>query len=206
MLKNLNKKRAVLFAAVGFLLGVLIFAGLRVALVQDHSIHYHANFAVFIDGKREKFDNFTFYEEVQSCVADHSSDPKTRVHMHDQKNSLVHVHDNNSTWGHFFANLGYGLTDESITTLDKTYVDGQNGKKLTFFLNRQPVDFIANRVIESEDTLLIDYGDGRNIDARYGEISRDAQEANTKPDPASCSGATSLTFSDRLKRAFDFTK
>ena len=204
MLKNLNKKRAAIFTAIGLITGLLLFVGLRAAFVEDHHTHYHANFALFINGQRDKFDNFGFYEEVQSCSSDDTNNPKLRAHMHDNKNNLVHVHDDNVTWGHFFANLGYGLLDDAVETNKGIFIDGKDGKKLTFILNGQEVDTIANRVIQSEDTLLIDYGEQAQAKDHFGQIEHSSHEANVKPDPASCSGSKSLSFSDRLKRAIDF--
>jgi hypothetical protein len=205
MLRNLNKKRAVLFTVIGFVVGFLFFVGLRAVLIQDLHTHYHANFALFVDDQRDQFNNFTFYEEVQSCSAQ-DENPIHRVHMHNKENHVIHVHDDAVTWGQFFANLGYGLTNKSITTDKGVFVDGAEGKKITFFLNRQPVESIANRVIESKDSLLIDYGDGSDIDGKYGQIKQDAGEYNIKPDPVSCAGKTELTLSERLKRAFDFKR
>jgi hypothetical protein len=203
--KNLNNKKAILFTGLGLLVGILLFVAVRAALQQDHSTHYHANFALHINGEQEKFDSFTFFEEVQSCSAEDHNNPRHRAHMHQPENDLVHVHAEGVTWGHFFANLGYGLTNKAITTDDGVFVDGQDGHKLAFVLNGEPVTSIDNKVIESGDALLIDYGDGKKIEEKYSQITRDAHEHNTKPDPAACSGPSTLTLSERLKRAFDFT-
>ncbi len=204
VLNDLNKKRAGLFTGIGLVLGLLIFVGLRMALVQDHHTHYHANFALYVNGQQDKFDNFTFYEEVQSCSSDDKNNPKTRAHMHNQVNDVVHVHDDNATWGHFFANLGYGLLDDAVQTNKGIFTNGVDGKALTFILNGKAVESIANRVIQSEDTLLIDYGDNADTQERYKQIKHTAHEANVKPDPASCSGSHELTLKDRLKRAVNF--
>jgi hypothetical protein len=201
-----NKKRALIFTSLGIVIGFVFFVGLRAALQKDHSTHHHANFAVYINGQKEDFNNFTFYEEVQSCSADGHENPKHRVHMHNNKNHLVHVHDGGATWGHFFANLGYGLTNNSVKTDAGIFVDGADGKELTFFLNRQPVESLANRVIESGDTLLIDYGDAAGIDTKYQQIPQDADEHNHKQDPSSCAGSGELTIKERVRRAFDLTR
>lgn len=191
---------------IGLFFGALSILGLRVILASDHATHYHANFALYINNNRDKFDNFTFYEEVTSCSSDDHSNPTHRTHMHGHEAGVVHVHDDAVTWGAFFANLGYGLTNKSVTTDDGVFTDGVDGKKLTFFLNRQPVENIANKVIKSEDVLLIDYGDGKSIDQQYGTIQQNAGEINAKPDPGSCSGSKALTLGERIKRAFDFSK
>jgi hypothetical protein len=196
-----KNKSAVLLA--GILLGLLLFGGLRAAMIKDDSTHYHANFGLFINGQRDKFDSFTFYEEVQSC-ADAGANPRQRVHMHDNVNNIVHVHDENVTWGAFFANLGYGLTDDALQTDDDAFVDGQNDRQLHFILNGEDVDSVANRVVGNEDVLLVSYGPKNvDLDLEYNQIRKDAAEYNSTPDPAACAGQESLDFSTRIKRAFN---
>jgi hypothetical protein len=189
----------------GLFIGAFTILGLRVLLAKDHATHYHANFALYINGERDKFENFTFYEEVQSCSSEDHSNPKHRVHMHNRENDTVHVHDDGVTWGHFFANLGYGLLNDAVKNDDGVFVDGAEGKKLTFILNGEAVDSVANRPIASEDVLLVDYGDGSEVQSRFDGISKSAGEHNHKPDPASCSGAAGLSFGDRIKQALDFS-
>lgn len=203
--KLIHRIKPVNLLLIGLLVGALSILLMRVLLVQDNSPHHHANFALYIDGQRDEFESFTFYEEVAGCNADGHNNPKHRVHMHNNVNDAVHVHAEGVTWGHFFANLGYGLTNNLVKTDAGVYVDGQNGKKLTFILNGQETDAASNKLIESEDVLLVDYGDGKGAQQRYDEIPKTAGDLNRKPDPAACSGSESLTIGDRLKRAIDFT-
>ena len=88
---------------VAFLVGALSVVSLRYLMVKNKSVHYHADFALFINGKRDEFKNFSFYEEVQACSQDGSNNPRARVHMHNQENHIIHVHDAAVTWGAFFA-------------------------------------------------------------------------------------------------------
>ncbi len=197
--------RVIIALLAGFIIGTLWLVAFRFFAWKSEAVHYHANFALYVNGQRDEFDNFTFYEEVQACGGDAINNPRTRVHMHDQKNYVVHVHDNAATWGAFFANLGYALGNNVLKTDDGIYVDGQGGK-LSFILNGEPVAGVANRTIENEDVLLINYGneDDKTLKTRYDEIPTDAGEFNAKYDPSSCSGGEGLTFSERLKEAFGF--
>lgn len=206
--KNGKKLTTLQIAVLAFLLGMFVLVAVRFASIKDTSVHYHANFAVYVDGKKDEFKSFTFYEEVQSCSIDDANNVKTKAHMHDQNPALVHVHQAGVTWGQFFANLGYGLSNKALTTDAGVFVDEQNDKQLTFILNGQPVRSIANEVIKSEDTLLINYGneDNETIQTRADSIPHDADEANTKNDPSSCSGSHKLTFTDRLKSALGITQ
>lgn len=200
------RRNLILAAVLGFVVGVLWLAAIRFFTITSDSVHYHANFAVYVNGQREEFDNFSFYEEVQACSDDELNNPRSRVHMHDQINHVVHVHDHAATWGHFFANLNFALGQNVLKTADGVYVDGQDGKQLSFILNGQEIQSPANLTIGNEDALLINYGDedDETLQARYNEITRDAAEYNQRDDPSACKGAQELTVGERLRRAFGF--
>lgn len=196
-----NRKLIVALIA-GFILGSFWLVAARLLTYKDTRIHYHANFALFINGQRDDFNSSTFFEETQACSADEVG-PKSRVHMHEQISHVVHVHDEGATWGHLFANLGYGLSSKSIQTDKGVYVDGQNDNELSFVLNGQPLGNASNEVIRSGDVLLINYGrdSKETLSQRSDEIKKDASEYNSKSDPNACAGSKPLTFSERLKKA-----
>lgn len=204
MRENRVSRGSLSIGLVCLLLGGLVVATLHFLTFKDTNVHYHANFALYVNGQRDEFRNFSFYEEVQACSADDKSDPKARVHMHDQNNGLIHVHASGVTWEQFFANLGYTLGDNVLTTGNGVHVDGQDGNKLSFILNGRGETFIANRVIRSEDRLLINYGQDseQTLQQRYSHVPADAHKANTEHDPATCSGSQELTPWLRLKKAF----
>lgn len=190
---------------IGFALAIIWLVAVRMALVKNNSEHYHANFAVFVNGEQLKFEGPTFYEEVAACGDDGPDNPRTRVHMHDNINYVVHVHDNAATWGHFFANLRYALSDKSLTLDDQILIDGADNNQLTFILNGEVVSSIANRTIASEDVLLISYGQSSQseLDAQYQFIKKDVAEYNKRADPSACTGAKPLNFSERFRRAIE---
>jgi len=192
------KKRDVLFLIIGVLMAFV----LRFSLVDAHTVHHHANFALYVNGTRDTFSNFTFFEEVSSCSGTQHSNPKARVHMHKPSNDIIHVHDAGSTWGAFFANLGYSLGNKVLVTDNGVFIDGENSKSLRFILNGKEVQSIANEPINSEDRLLIDYGAESIgvLGGRFETIANNAGEYNLKPDPSSCSGGTKETIRDRFVR------
>lgn len=198
---NLDAKKLTILMGIVFVLGIIWYSGLKFILYKSDSVHYHANFAVFINGQREAFKSNVYYEEAQSCSSS-KDNPKNRVHLHENINHVVHVHDQGATWGHFFANLGYTLGDSLIATRDEVYIDGVDGKKLTFILNGQVVGLLANRTIGNTDRLLINYGVESEPDLllRYSTVEHDATEVNRRYDPASCGGSDN-TYWRRLKRA-----
>jgi hypothetical protein len=197
------KKRDALF----LLIGVCFAFILRFALVDAVVTHYHANFALYVNGVRDEFKSPTFYEEISSCTATHHDDPKSRTHMHGNEFDTIHVHGDGVTWGHFFANISYVLGDKVLATDDGVFIDGANGKQLHFILNGKEVSSIANTVIKSEDTLLIDYSSDNmtTLSGRYATIASTAHEHNEKPDPASCSGGERESLKDRFTRTLGLT-
>ncbi len=201
-LKAVDRKKVKLIL-LSFLAGAIWLLGVRFVLVQDTSVHYHANFAVFVDGERLALDRPTLYEEVQLCGGDYTDNPKARVHMHDMVSHIVHVHDDAATWGHFFANIGMTNGDTVFRIDNQTYLEA-DGLQIDFMLNGAPVETTANMTIGNEDVLLVSIGSGQSdqqLQAQYDQIMGDAAQYNELPDPATCSGSAGLSFTDRLKAA-----
>ena len=201
------KKHKWLKLTIALLLGGVVVIAIRFATIKNTTVHYHANFALYVNDVHDEFSGPGYYEEVQACSTTEKDNPRARVHMHNNENHIVHVHDNAVTWGDFFANLGYTLGDKALVTNQGVFVDNADGNKLTFILNGKTTDAIADRVIGNEDVLLIDYGkdDNATIQKDYDAIPRDAHKENLEKDPASCGGASAhWSTTDRLKHAAEF--
>lgn len=189
---------------IGITVGLAGLILVRMAMAKNTNPHFHANFAVYVDNQRLKYEGPTFYQEVNICSTAGSNNPQARAHMHSNIDHVVHVHDKAVTWSDFFANLRYGLSNKSLALDDKVLVDGADGKKLTFWLNGQQVDHIANKVIGDQDRLLISYGSESQtiLKKQFSNVQTDAKQTDEQTDPAACSGDEKLTPSDRFKRAF----
>jgi hypothetical protein len=203
-MKNISKRQLTAFF-FAFLLGAMWLIAIRFVTAQKNETHYHANFAVFADGVRIPFDNFTYYEEIVSCGGNDASSPKIRAHMHDNIGHVVHVHDKGVTWGHFFANIGFVNGDTVFKTDAKTYIENTANPraKITFMLNGEIVQTTANRTIGNKDILLISLGDSTKEDIleQYEQIEDDAEFYNQNEDPSACSGEPEFNFIERLKYA-----
>ncbi len=202
----MNKYKTVaLLVGIGFLGGVLWLAAMRFFLVATPETHYHANFAVYINGQREAFEEFTYYEEVAACTSGYADNPKGRVHMHDQVNDVIHVHDKRVTYGNFFQNIGWNVGPGYIATLDRVYVADEDNT-VVYMLNGEKVRDISGRVIGNLDRLLVAYGDASDEELQrwYDDVPATAEEVNKYQDPASCSGIGGAGYDslgNRIKRA-----
>lgn len=188
-----------------FILGAIAILAVRFFTYRPEEIHYHANFAVVVNGQKERFMGMQYYEETAAttCSLKHIDSPMDRAHMHGSTNDVVHVEDHLVTWGNFFQNLGWGIGDDYLKTADKIYA-AESQDKLTFMLNGKKIDSVANLIIKDEDKLLVSYGNSSDeqLQEQYAVIPGTAHKYDVENDPAGCGGHTPTTTSDKLKHLF----
>ena len=203
-----GRKGLIAFAG-GLVAGVALLGGARFAAMPEPPVvHYHANWAVMLNGARLDLSGDRYMEDVGSCHAGTALVmPQERVHMHDNDADAVHVHAAGVTWGHLLANLGFGIGDDYLVTDGGArYVTGP-ADTLRFIVNGQPVPSIRNRLIVSGDRLLVSYGPepvDEVLRTGFPRVASTAERLNSLPDPATCSGPARETTGDRLRRAFWF--
>jgi hypothetical protein len=198
-------KRVLIFAG-GVVAGLLILLVVRFMTLEPEPVtHFHANFAVFVDGERMDLSAPRFMEDVEKCKADpNAMDPRDRVHLHNQDHDVVHVHAPASTWSHVFANLGMGLGDRWMVTEQGAFLGPSGSRSLKFVLNGSSATDIANRAIRSEDRLLISYGEepvAEVLRTQFPHVKSNAGEFNDKLDPGGCGARHEPGFLDKLRRA-----
>ncbi len=202
-MKTFLSKKLLLASGIGIVLGALVILGVRFVTYKiPDQVHYHANFAVYVNGQRQEFKGFKYYEETaaEMCTLHPVDSPKERAHMHDNVNSVVHVEDHLVTWGNFMQNLGWGMGDDYLKTNDAMYTNGEQGK-LNFILNGKPIESVAGQIIQDKDQLLISYGTDSSdqLQKEYKTVPATAAKYDTSKDPASCgAGHSGVTTSMRL--------
>jgi hypothetical protein len=195
-------KRITLVGVAGVLVGALAILGIRFFTYQPEHIHFHANFAVYINGQREPFKSPLYYQEIAggSCTADKKMSPVERTHLHDNVSDVVHVHDNAVTWGNLFENLRWAVNDSVIKTPRDVFV-ADEGNRITFIINGHEVQDISTELIHDRDRLLIDFGDTSDEDLQkeFKSIAASADKYNKGKDPAACNANTKPTLKERLE-------
>ncbi|MDN5275864.1 MAG: hypothetical protein JWN33_513 [Candidatus Saccharibacteria bacterium] len=196
-----KSKRTFVTLLIGLVLGLILFAAFRFFTYDPHSVHYHANFGIFINGERQVFKGIKYFEETgaTSCTLDEAKTPAQRAHMHDNVGDTIHVHDGAVTWNNFFENIGWNISTSSIRNDTTLYVaDGTH--QISFLLNGQKIRSLDDRIINSADDLLVSYGSATEdeLQKQYASINRSAEHYNTSKDPASCGGSKEPTVQDRL--------
>lgn len=190
--------------ALGLILGAAVILAIRFFTYMPDTVHYHANFAVFVNGQQEQFKGPRYYEETDimsasTCSVGTAGSPNERAHMHDNINNVVHVEDHLVTWGNFFQNLRWGIGSDYLASADGVLTpDATN--TLVFILNGKKVDDVSNTIIGDQDKLLISYGTNTDsqLQQEYSSIQNNAKKYDEEQDPASCSGHKTVTVKDRL--------
>lgn len=132
-------------------------------------VHWHADFALYIDGERYNFDQERFYSTAEEKLSEN-------VHLHRPWHVVVHVHRESTTWREFFDSLGFELTDECITLPEGERFCTSGTKQLSFILNGVKVDTLAFEDITDIDRVLISYGDesDEELMQRFAEVTDEA--------------------------------
>ncbi len=174
---------------VGFATAAILILGIRAIRYKDPHTHYHANFAIYINGVREGLKDPSYYEEIASC-SDEDKRPQHRAHLHDNVADVVHVHDKLVTWGALLANIRYGGGEEYLATPTKSY-QADDTHKMHFILNGKDVSNVSNQIIGDKDRLLISYGsdDTAAVQKQFETVARTAATVDAQKDPAACSGS-----------------
>ena len=193
---------------IGLLIGALVILGIRYVTYKPDQVHYHANFAVYLNGKRFEFKGPQYYQEVAVCSSTTGiTTPQQRSHMHEDINSVIHVHDHAVTWGQFFENLGWYVGPDFIVTDDGTkYIASGNDKLHVLINNQDYTDLtpITNTVIKDKSRLLLSFGDisDKTLQQEYKSVPSTAAHYDAAKDPASCAGSEKVTPSVRLHHLF----
>jgi hypothetical protein len=193
------------FFTGGLVLGVAVLLAVRFATYKLTATHYHANLAVFINGQQEEFKGPQYYQEVGACTANGPIQPAQRAHLHDNINSVIHVHDNGVTWNQFFQNIGWDLSSNYISNYQHVIYQANGDSRLHIILNGQDLTdltSISNQVIGDRDRLLISFGnvDNKTLQTEYSSVPSTAKHYDESNDPASCAGQMQkVTISDRFR-------
>jgi hypothetical protein len=143
----------------------------------QETIHEHADFALVINGTR-----FDFGQEKYISRDGDELDP--RVHIHDPRHTVVHVHQEHVTWDAFFRTLGFELADPSMVGVERASLKLDDGTVLTdgqggtfkFYINGVRVIGVGDLDIRWLQRVLISFGP-ENEDEVKAQLSLVTDEA-----------------------------
>ena len=142
--------------------------------------HFHADFALFINGKEFNFNQPQFVSTDSDLIA-------ADVHIHPERFTVVHVHYTNTTWARFFQTLGFEFRDQSMQGVSaaQTCLTMPDGSKhcnnatdtFKFFVNGVQVNGIAGTNIGDLDRVLISYGSETPAQVEQTQVTKVTDQA-----------------------------
>lgn len=187
----MNKKSKIISSTVFVILIVGFFVLYKTIQVPETPVHYHANFAVFIDGKNQDFSEDKFMHIEPCSDKDEHEEPndlEEKVHLHDNVGNVVHVHDANIHWEDLFKSLNYEI----------------ERKNVNYYLNGKKDKDVLKKVIQSEDKFLVSIGEKGNSNNELSQVGNLAGEYNKGKKTAKTCGVSDekRSFFERFKIAF----
>ena len=158
-----------LLPAIGLL---LIFTALTVLYVTQmpketepyfNEIHIHADFAIYLDGKRVDVSEGTYQSD--KTVARHAF-----LHLHNHDGDVLHVHAKQQTFAAFLESLGI-LLDKDCLTVQKVTRCRKNG--LQMFVNGKPhlKPFTMYQPKDLDQILLTNTSDQQKIEQEKNKVT-----------------------------------
>lgn len=137
------------------------------AVSLGEKVHEHADFAVYLEGK--KFD-FT-----QAKYQDSKTNPlDANAHLHDGNGEVTHKHRKGVTLGYFFNTLGMKLDNQCLITDDGKEYCNTKDKTLKMYVNGKENTMFGTYEFTDMDRILITYGDMAGVADQISSISDDA--------------------------------
>ncbi len=197
--------KKILAVAVTLLVITISLIAYKTFKVPEVPIHYHANFAVFINNTKVNFSDPS-YMHLAPCVADYtiiSFNKRDNVHLHDQVGNVVHVHQGKIVWNDLFKSIKYDLFKGTSANPKNT---------LNIYLNEKKVDkTVLNQTISKQSKLLFSVdeqtgpekiSDSPYFKAQYDQVGDSAKDYDNGTKGAEhCGAKGKRTYITRLKLA-----
>ncbi len=137
------------------------------AVALGEKVHEHADFAVYLEGKKFDFTKAKYQSSDTNLL-----DPN--AHLHDGNGEITHKHRKGVTLGYFFQTIGMKFDGQCFVTDNGTQYCNNGGKTLKMFVNGNPNIQFGNYEFTDLDKIIITYGDETGIANQIASISNDA--------------------------------
>jgi len=122
--------------------------GDAIIVPENDFYHVHADFAVYINGKKTDF-NSSIYSE---------RDPRIHLHIRNQYgDSVIHVEAEDAIFGEFFTSIGMRIKENCFRTRSMNFCNDGN-RTLKMYVNGIKNDDFENYEIKDLDRILITFG------------------------------------------------
>jgi len=197
ILFKITKKLLILgvIIAVAVIVGkVLLDGGTAPEIGVVGDVHYHADFAVYLNGEIYNFAQEKYMSTENKSLSNFA-------HLHDMNGNIMHKHALGITLGFFLETLGIKLDGHCLVLDDRTSYCNEGNKELKMYVNGKHNDEFAEYDIQDEDTILLSYGEvsEEELQEQIESVSDEAciysltcPEKGTPPEEATCIGETCM--------------
>ncbi len=131
--------------------------------------HYHADFAVFLDGKQVDFNNEKYF--VKSAFMHVENDDP------EEAGKVLHMHAEGVPLWLFFESVGIEFTDKCFILDTGEEYCNDNENTLKMYLNGEENSEYQNYVFQDHDKILISYGDkNKDVSGQLATVTDFATE------------------------------
>lgn len=128
---------------------------------NNHPIHYHAGFVVFVDGVRQDYTDFKYMNFIPCSEHTNKKTPEEeqieKAHLHDSIGDVVHVHREEAYWKDLFKNIKVTFPDNA---------------PIVAYRDETKIENILNEPITPDDSIVIIVGDETKVKT-YDYVTRD---------------------------------
>lgn len=168
------------------LVGMLVLAACaREQAKNPDPNHTHADFAVWVEGKKIDFSGEQYMSGSSTDGSTHPTEgPRKYLHLHDGNGHVAHRHKPGLTFGDFLESLGWQIRDDAISIPGRNdVVNWEMGEEIWRLYVNGKLQESPNRSLlallhydfQDLDRLLLVYGDANeNMDAPFDQMTDDA--------------------------------
>lgn len=138
--------------------------------------HTHADFAVFIDGKRLDFSDPKYMEEEgkEHAHEEHGHHHDV-MHMHGGVGNVIHRHKPGQTLGEFFSSIGFTMEESCVGLDDGQNVCNEEAKKWHMIVNGKGQRMNPGYIFEDGDHILLSFAASNDdLKGQFRELTDDA--------------------------------
>lgn len=136
---------------------------------EEGGYHIHADFLVMVNGTKVDLTLDTYQSTAEKIL-------HPGVHLHDNKDNVIHFHARNISLLEFLSSLDITLTNECLTINDEAHCTNDTNSLLLYVNNENYNEQIETYVPIDDDSILLYYGSPTNPDLENfkKEITDDA--------------------------------
>ncbi len=116
----------------------------------EPEVHVHSDFKIIINDEWIRLTDKRYQSSTEQTLHDD-------IHLHDDKDDVVHRHAEGITFVEFLSSIGFALTEDCLTDDEGEIFCTDEANELVLYVNGEPTDS-TGYINTEEDSILLYYG------------------------------------------------